>query len=270
MTDGAGVERIGAAHLADWALARGRSAMTTQEVAGALGVPTGQVSERLAAPRSRSEWVSPTRGLWIPVPSEFRTWGAPPGIEIIDLLARHLGIDYYVGWLSAAQIHGAAHHAPQLFQVAISRDVRDRTVGRTRFDFHRRADVDKVPVVEHPTRAGHARVSTPEATALDVARDVMVAGGIDNAATVMLELEEMHALDRDELVRLAATAPAVVLRRLGYVLDRIGARPDLTALRAFARTGAATPARFDPSAAAIGPVDQEWLVRVNRELEVDW
>lgn len=261
---------VRAPQLADWALSRGISSMTTAEVADVLGVPVSQVSERLSTPRSRHEWVSPARGLWLPVPPEFRAWGAPPGVEVIDLLAKHLNIDYYVGWLSAAQLHGAAHQAPQLFQVAVSRDVRDRAAGRTRFDFHRRADVAKVPVIHLPTKAGHARLSTPEATALDVARDVMLAGGIDNAATVMLELDELHALDRDDLIRLAAAAPAVVLRRLGYVLDRIGGQPDLAAVRTQARTGPSTPARLDPSAEATGPVDRDWLVRVNRELEVDW
>jgi len=260
---------VRAPHLADWALAHGRSALTTQDIADALGIPQRQVSERLAAPMARHEWVRPVRGLWLPVPPEFRTWGAPPGIEVVDLVAQHLRLDYYVGWLSAAQLHGAAHQSPQVLQVAVSRQLRDRAVGRTSFQFHRRSDITLVPVVHHATRAGQARLSTVEATVLDIARDVALAGGIDNAATVILELDEIHALDRDEVVRLASTVPTAAVRRLGYVLDRLGGRGDLEGLRTVALSGPSTPARLDPSGTATGPVDATWLVRRNRDVEVD-
>lgn len=53
-------------------------------------------------------------------------------------MMRHLTVDYYVGWLTAAAVHGAEHQAPQTFHVATDRHVRDRTVGRTRFQFARR------------------------------------------------------------------------------------------------------------------------------------
>jgi predicted transcriptional regulator of viral defense system len=58
---------------------------------------------------------------------------------------RHLDVPYYVGWLSAAAMHGAAHHAPQVFQVAVGRHVRDRTVGRTKFRFAIRDNVTAMP-----------------------------------------------------------------------------------------------------------------------------
>ncbi|ANS80269.1 hypothetical protein SGUI_2873 [Serinicoccus hydrothermalis] len=189
---------------------------------------------------------------------------------MIDLVATHLSLDYYVGWLSAAQLHGAAHQAPQTFQVAVSRQLRDRGIGRTAFQFRLRSDIPKVPVVHHPTRAGQARVSTPESTAVDIATDVTLSGGIDNAATVILELDEVCDLDRFELVRLAATVPAAAVRRMGFTLDRLGGRGGMDDLRALALAGPPTPARLDPSAAATGPVDPRWMVRLNREVEVDW
>src|SRR5262249_50589946 len=120
---------------ADWMLARGRSSATTAEMAEILDVAPDLVRVRLHPYVRRGEWVSPARGLWIPVPPEYRLWGAPEGIEIVDRVMRHLGVQYYVGWLSAAALYGAAHHAPQVFQVAVSRHVADRQVGRTNFRF---------------------------------------------------------------------------------------------------------------------------------------
>ena len=260
---------VRAPNASDWALSRGVNALTTTELADVLGVPPGQVRQRLQAPTRRGEWTSPARGLWLPVPPEYRTWGAPPGLDVVDRLADHLGIDYYIGWLSAAELHGVAHHAPQVFQVAVSRQIRGRQVGRTRFEFHHRAAVGSLPVVEHPTRSGVARVSTLTVTALDVATDATVAGGIDNAATVLVELSEQPGFDPEEVAALAGRYPTSTLRRLGWILERFADRADLDAVRSAAVAGPATPARVDPAGDLVGPIDHRWNVRINRDVEVD-
>ena len=203
-------ELVAAPHAADWALSRGISAMSTEELAEVIGVPPQQVRQRLQVPSRRGEWVAPGRGLWLPVPPEYRTWGAPPGIEVIQHLAAHLEVDYYVGWLSAAELLGAAHQAPQVFQVAVARQIPDRQVGRTLFQFHHRTRVGLVPTVDHVTRSGAALVSTVAVTTLDVATDVAVVGGIDNAATVLVELSEHPAFDLGAVIALAHHYPCLL------------------------------------------------------------
>jgi predicted transcriptional regulator of viral defense system len=242
--------------------------LTNTDLAELLGVPVDQVRRRLHAPASRGEWVMPVRGLWVPVPPEFRLWGGPPGIELIDAMMGHLGVGYYVGWLTAAGLHGAAHQAPQVFQVGVDRQVRDRTVGRTRFVFAQR-DVVTVPTVAHPTRSGSARVSTPAATALDVAADITRAGGVDNAATVILELAEVDTFDIAEVVGLAPLFPAAAGRRVGWILERSTGRDDLDLLQAVVLGMAGSPSRLDPAGAASGEVDPRWRLYLNRELEPD-
>ncbi|MBA8792922.1 hypothetical protein FHX74_000516 [Friedmanniella endophytica] len=162
---------VAAPRAAHWALSHGRSSLTVEELAALLGVPVDQVRRRLHVPARRGEWVQPVRGLWVPVSPEFRTWGGPPGIELIDLMMGYLGIGYDVGWLTAAGLHGVGHQAAQVFQVAVVRQVRGRVVGRTPFEFAQRK-VAGIPTVAHPTRAGSARVSSVAATMLDLATDV--------------------------------------------------------------------------------------------------
>ncbi len=256
-----------ASALADWLLSRGTSAMTVPGLADLLGVPDDQVRRRLHAPASRGEWVQPVRGLWVPVPPEYRTWGAPSGIELIDTMMRHLDTRYYVGWLSAAAIHGAAHQAPQVFQVAVDRMVRDRTVGRTRFRFVQRPSAMNLPTIERPTRSGSARVSTPEVTALDVATDPDLAGGVDNGATVIIELAENDAFDPASLAALATRFPAASGRRVGYVLEHFTDHDDLTPLHDAVASRSSSPSRLDPTRSAAGPVDGRWNLYLNRELE---
>ncbi|MDO5503720.1 MAG: type IV toxin-antitoxin system AbiEi family antitoxin [Actinomycetia bacterium] len=258
-------ERVRAVQLVDWLLARGRSSITTSEIAAVLGIPQDQVRRRLHAPASRGEWVSPARGLWIPVPAQFRLWGAPEGIEIIDAMMAHLGAGYYVGWLTAAEIHGAAHQAPQVFQVATDRAVQDRQVGRTRFTFATRTALRHIPTVAHPTRAGTAMVSTREATMLDIAADISLAGGIDNAATVLIELAE-DSRDADALAAAAAHHCAAALRRAGWVLDRLGGL-DTDTLHQLADKHDAAPSLLDPTGPTTGHIDQHWQLRINRDVQ---
>ena len=116
--------------LADGLLAHGRSAVTTTEAAEILGVPRDQVRVRLNAGVHAGRLFSPSRGLWVAIPPKYRAWGAPPATEFLDQLMTHLGREYYVGWLSAAEIHGAAHQRPQTLQVAVDRPVQGRSFGR--------------------------------------------------------------------------------------------------------------------------------------------
>lgn len=261
------ITRVRAPDLASWALARGRSALTTSEAAALLGVPADQVRRRLQVPASRGQWTSPTPGLWIPVPPRYQLWGAPPGIDIVDLLMRHLEVGYYVGWLSAAALYGAAHQAPQVFQVAVDRRIRDRQVGRTRFQFHIRRDLADVPKRAHITTTGYAQLSAVAATALDVMTDVSVAGGIHNAATVVIELAEHADFTIEAVAAAAETYPIASIRRLGWILENLAGRTDVTKLVTLSESGSSNPSRLNPVVSLRGPIDPRWNVSVNDEIE---
>ena len=263
-------ERVRAGEAADWLLARGRGAATLDELAGLLGVPENQVRRRLAAPVRRGEWVSPVKGLWVPVPPEYRTWGAPEGVELVDHMMGYLGVHYYVGWLSAAARWGAAHQAPQEFQVAVDRQVRDRVVGRTRFRFLQRPDRVRLPTMTQRTRYTKVVVSTPEVTAFDAATDVHVCGGIDNVATVILDLDDQdRRLDGAGLAAVAGRFPAASGRRIGHILEAYSDGARLDALREAMAGRAVQPSPLDPSGPASGPVDKNWNLILNHTLEPD-
>ena len=258
--------RVRPADLVDWLLAHGRSAVTTTEAAALLGVDPAEVRVRLH--RHRDAFVMPARGLWVVIPPEYREWGAPEGVEVVDLLMRHLHVDYYVGWLSAASLHGAGHHAPQVFQVATSRDVRDRHVGRTAFTFLTRTAAAALPHQQRPTRSGTAAVSPPEVTALDLATDIALGGGIDNVATVILGLAE-EGLDLGLVASLADHFPAASVRRLGWILENLGEhRADDLHHGAVSR--APTPALLNPAGPVRGRTDPRWRLRLNTEVEAEF
>ena len=259
---------VRAPQAADWALSHGIASMSTAQVAELLNVPVSQVPQRLAVPKRHGEWITPARGLWVPVPPEFRVWGGPPATEFIAQLMEHLGAAYYVGWLAAAAVYGATHHAPQVTHIAVSRLVRDRRVGRAELRFHMREHIGVLPVVNHTARSGAYLLSSPEVTALDVANDIPICGGLDNVATVITELDDESGLDDTILARLTTLYPAAAARRVGWILETYASR-HLDQLAEHVACGPASPARLHPAHPLTGAVDMRWRLRLNADVDVE-
>lgn len=198
----------------------GRYCFTTRELAEALGGTDLAREAALRRLEKRSRIVRPRRGFIVIVPVEYRSAGSPPASWFIDELMAHLGRPYYVGLLSAAAIHGAAHQQPQVFQVVTDLPTRPIEVARQRIEFHRNRRLDDVPLERQKTETGSMLVSTPEATAVDLFRYAAACGHLGNVATVLVELAERIA--PDELARVAEKARHPDAQRLGYVLERLG------------------------------------------------
>jgi predicted transcriptional regulator of viral defense system len=263
---------VGPRELADWLLARGRHWVTTEEVSGLLGIPAEHVSPSLARWRGRGLLFSPTKGAYVPIPPEYRSWGAVPASHFIDSLMVHLGHPYYVGLLSAAEAHGFAYQRPQVFQVMTPARLRDRSFGRVRLSFIGSSEVPNRPVVTKNTPTGTMRLSTVEGTALDLVSVPLRSGGLSNVATILGEMVQDDALDLTKLADLACQYPRAAAQRTGWLLEHVaslvGASPDLEALRTVA-TARSTPAPLASDGPQRGPIDERWHVIVNTPVEPD-
>ncbi len=113
----------------------------------------------------------------------------------------YLGPPYYVGLLTAAALHGAAHQAPQEFQVVTDHPLPMIEIGRVRIRFVKKAHLRASPTLRVNTQTGQMRVSTPAATAFDLVRYPEHGSFLSNVVTVLHDLVER--LDGGELVRTA-------------------------------------------------------------------
>lgn len=120
-----------------------------------------------------------------------------------------------MGWLSAAELHGAAHQRPQVFQVVVSAALAQRDFGRIRLHFVTRSRVNELPRVQMQTPTGRVWVSTPELTALDLVDIPRLSGGLINATTVIMELAQEPGLNPTKLKSAARAFPIATVRRLG-------------------------------------------------------
>ena len=86
----------------DQLLSEGMSTVTTDEVESRTGATRNAVYLGVKYAMDRKRLFSPARGLYVVVPSEYRSIGVVPATQFIDPMMNHLGIGYYLGLATAA------------------------------------------------------------------------------------------------------------------------------------------------------------------------
>ena len=246
---------------------QGRYTYDRAEALAALGVSETALKQAALRLAKKGVLVAPRRGFFVIVPPEYRDAGAPPPAWYIDSLMRFHAQPYYVGLVSAAALHGAAHHAAQEFHVVTSAPLRPTQVARSLLRFFVRHDVEDVPVVEMKTPTGTMRVSTPEATALDLVRYPHAAGAA-SVPTLLAAL--VPRLRAGKLVEVASRSEPRHVQRLGALLSRVGGKKLTVGLARLVE-------RLDPPEVLLRadrPLDgarrdRRWRVRMNAAIEVD-
>lgn len=248
--------------------AGGRYFFASRDAQAALGVSPAAAKLALNRMAKQGAIASPARGFYVIVPPEYHSLGCLPADQFIPALMKSLGQTYYAGLLSAAQYHGAAHHRPQEFQVFLAKNRRPIQCGKVSVAFMARKRITDVPVQSFNTPRGTILVSTPEATAIDLVGYQHHAGGLDQVATILVELVEK--IDPRKLAAAAATAPVPWAQRLGFLLEHIDAGKKASALKAYVQEHARLAAVLSPTAPrAASRRDDDWNLYVNADVEAE-
>ena len=248
--------------------ASGRFVFTTEEAVEALGSSVNAVRASLRRLKRKTLIADPYRGFHVVVPPAYRRLGCLSADQFIPDLMLHLGEPYYVGLLTAARYHGAAHQAPMVFQVMVPKSRRGLECGEVRVEFIARQDMHATPVVERNTETGTIRISAPESTAIEVVGYPEHCGYLDNVATVLAELAE--SMNGEALATEARRAPLAWVQRLGYLLVRVEADELASHLDAVLQDREAFTVALAPWKNMTGaPRDARWHVALNTEVEPD-
>lgn len=246
----------------------GRYHFSTAAAIEAMGGDDDAVRAQLRRLKAHGRIASPMRSFHVIVPPEYRRMGCLPGEHFLDQLMESLGEPYYIGLLSAAERHGAAHQRPQSLQVMVPRNRPSVACGQVLVQFIARGDMARMPVSTFKTPRGYLRYATPEVTALELVGYPQHAGGLHNVATVLAELSE--ELDVARLMEAAKLHPIGWCQRLGYLLDRVGDAAHANALAPLVHQHAHSYIPLRRSASTSGaPRDGRWKVVVNVDVEPD-
>lgn len=171
-------------------------------------------------------------GAYVIVRPEYRQLGAPPPSWFIDELMRRAEVDYCVGLLSAAALHGAGDQRPQVFQVLVASPMAPARVGKLAIEFVHRERVQIFDAHPMNTETGTMAVATPEATVFDLAEFFERCGG--RAAVIAVYEDLLDNIDTDVLVQTSAHYPARVVEQTATLIGEAGHPKIAAALRATA------------------------------------
>lgn len=248
---------------------RGRYSFEGEELRNEVTLSDDGLKVALRRLETAGKLVRPSakRNFFVIVPPEYRSLGGPPVAWWLDAFMMHLGhAGYYVGLLTAAEWHGSAHYAVQETHVIVPTQVRPIRVGRERIRFVTKADAAMTPVLQKSSEGGSVRVSTPEATAIDLVRYATIAGGPSRIATILSEMP-LSARELHNALEIASDVTAA--QRLGYLLDITDQRE---AAQAVVRYLATHDHRIRPLVPGApmrdADVAEPWDVVVNATVEV--
>ena len=217
--------------------------------------------------------VSIYKGYYLIVDLKYASKGILPPALYIDGFMQFLKRPYYVGLLSAAAYHGAAHQQPQEFFIITSLPALRATQRKgIKVNYISKKAINENLIEIRKTESGYLKISSPALTAIDLVQYEKRIGGMNRAATVINELAEVlkPEMFTPSLFNEASTHS---IQRLGYLLEyKLGQQNLADALLMKVRE--ANLSFFRVPLKADLPVkgffsEEKWKVIANTEIEIE-
>lgn len=198
----------------------GKCCFNHQDAMSYLGKSKKAVQSSIEHLLFKKELVSPVRGFYIILSPEYHKLGCLPAAFFLPYLMEHLGLNYYIGLLSAASYYGASHQALQVCQVMIKTSRPSITCGEVKIKFIAKKNLDDTLTQDFNTPKSMVRVSGPEETLIDILNYIPQSGGLNHVATIISELHEsIDLIQFNKLIDQHSLVPWK--QRLGYILDHL-------------------------------------------------
>lgn len=214
-------------------------------------------------------------GFFVVIPTEYGKRGSVPPIEYIDQLMKYLGRDYYVALLSAAELHGSAHQAPQeFFVICNTTHLRDKIKKDVKINFVAKKIILQKHIKQMMTNSGYIKVSTPILTAYDLVCYAKRVGEINRIGTVINELAENIRFTHVDKEFMKSFTPAIT-QRLGYLFEELGFE-DLANILFRKSEIAGLKFRKIPLVnvdqsrdLSKYPINKKWKIIINEQIDID-
>ncbi len=254
----------------------GRRSFTFEEVIQELRVSNDGAKSGLYRLKRGNKIISPIKGLYVIVPPEHQPYGSIPAEELVPIIMRHLGAEYYVALLSAATYFGAAHQKPARFQVISNRRIKHSLeFGQVAIELIYKDSLEGLPTKDFVVNTGYLKVAIPELIAIDLFKYTRRAAGINHIATVLSELVE--SIDENKLITLAESTDEICqIQRFGYIVEKIDVMDEekkhsvLAKLEEYLKNTSRPYVSLVPYISRTGyPRSEKWKIIENADFESD-
>lgn len=200
---------------------KGQRFFTLEQLMVDLNLSKNAALNAISRMKEHGDLITPAKGLYVIVPPEDQPQGSIPAEELVPILMKYWGADYYVSLLSGAAFHGAAHQKPPCFQVVTNKRIKHPLeFGQVKLEIVYKKNQKNLPLQDFTVRTGYLKVASPELVAYDLLNYPEKSGGLNHIATVLTELIE--AMDSEKLIELAEQiGEKAWLQRLGYIMEKI-------------------------------------------------
>ena len=248
---------------------QGRHSFGLEELKQALQVSDKAVNQALYRAKARKKVAQVRKGFYAILSPEYTKQGMVPPTLLIDDMMKMLNRRYYVGLVSAAALHGAAHQQPmEYFVITQKPALRNIKNKKLKINFYVKKDWSTESVIQKKTDAGYINVSSPELTALDLLfyKDAI---SLNNIVTILKELTQ--DIKPADLQKTAIKYPQVAaIQRLGFILDKELKIEKLGAvlLKVLEKKNV-FPVLLSNNKTKAGAFDEKWKVINNTNMEAD-
>jgi len=249
--------------------ARGRYSFTLEELTKEFDLPYPTIKQSLYRLKTKTRVAQIRQGFYVIVPPEYSALDILPTVMFIDSMMNYLGKSYYVGLLSAAALHGAAHQQPMTdFIVTQTPAPRNICNKKLKITFFAKKNLLNEGIIQKKTPAGYINVSSPELTAFDLLENINIFG-INRITTVLQELyEEMRPHQLSKIAKLIDNKANI--QRLGYILDTVVNDEKLaSSLFQVLSKASFSPVQLSPQKGRKGHIDKKWKIIINMQIESD-
>lgn len=198
---------------------KGRFSFTWSEAKAQFDISDKALNQSIYRLKSKKRIAQIRKRFYAIISPEYSHRGMIPVNLFMDDMMKSLGKRYYVGLISAAALHGAAHQQPMEYFVITEkpalRNIKNR---KLKINFYVKKDWAEDDIIRIKTEAGYINVSSPELTALDLFY-YQENFGVNKITSILQELaEEMKVAN---LIKTAKNySQTTSIQRLGYLLDK--------------------------------------------------
>lgn len=198
---------------------KGRYSFTWAEVKEQFDISDKTLNQALFRLKSKKLIAQIRKGFYAIITPEYSSRGMIPANLFIDDMMKSLNRRYYVGLISAAALHGAAHQQPMEFFVVTEKPaLRAIKNKKLKINFYVKKPWLDEDIIQKKTEAGYINVSSPELTALDLFY-YLDSFGINKIVTILQELA--NEIKIPNLIRTAKNySQTSAIQRLGYLLEK--------------------------------------------------
>jgi predicted transcriptional regulator of viral defense system len=249
--------------------AKGRYSFSLEELLNEFQVSYQTLVQRLYHLKQKKKIAQIRRGFYVIIPPEYKVLGTLPPDLFIDAMMRYLNKEYYVGLLSAAALHGAAHQQPTTFFI-MSEFPSPRNINnkKEKITFFSKRTIIKEGIIQKKTPAGRIYVSSAELTAFDLL-DNINQFGINRVITILMELYEIMLPSKlSKIAKLVDNKTNI--QRMGFILENIIGEEKLSnALYKIISKTYYTKVSLSPLKKKKGKLNEKWKIIINEQIEPD-